>query len=195
MHKLNYLPKTAPAEIPFARQDSVTLKNFIFSPLDSTIATYKMRLLKNDWPFVTKGNATPINILLVRHNFIDSIAYDFVSSIIPWEKAERLAAISYLKQKNYDAFVNQMELLITQYPIVPDYYNMIANELLKLGKFNAVFGFLKHRYELQPDYFSTKWLGIIELSKNHVKPAIKYLEESIRFKSNDAQVLYNISGA
>ncbi len=195
MNKLNYIPNTKQNLVLFSQQDSLTLANYVFSPFDSTVAAYKLRLLKNDWPFVTKENAIPINNLLVRHNFIDSIAFNFVSSKLTWEKSERLVAVSYLKRKNYRAFINQMEVLTTQYPMVPDYYNMIANELLKLGKFDDVSDFLKRRYELEPDYFSTKWIGIIELSKNHIFQAIKYLEESIAFKSNDIQVLYNLSGA
>ncbi len=195
MNKLNYLPKTKTIDVRFANQDSLTLKNFVFSKFDSTAAYFKLKLLKNDWPFVSKGNSIPTNNLLKRESAIDSIAYDFVTSIIPWEKAERLAAVHYLRHKNYPAFIKQMELLIEQYPMVPDYYNMIAKELLQLGKFDDVYNFLLRRYSVEPDYFSTKWLGIIELSKNNIKSAINYLEQSLKFVSNDSQVLYNLSGA
>jgi len=195
MNKLGYLPNSKATDIPFDSQDSVTIANYVFSPFDSITAAYKLKLLKNDWPFVTKGNSTPINILLKRNSYIDSIAYDFVSSKLPWEKAERLIAVSYLKHKNYKMFIKQMELLIEQYPMVPDYYNMIAQELLQLHKFDAVYDFLKRRYSVEPDYFSTKWLGIIELSRENYKQAVKYLEESVKLKPNDSQVLYNLSGA
>jgi len=195
MNKLGYLPDSKAADIPFDAQDSVTIANYVFSSFDSTVAAFKLKLLKNDWPFITKENATPINILLKRNSYIDSIAYDFAASKLPWEKAERLIAVHYLRQKNYKMFIKQMELLIEQYPMVPDYYNMIAKELLQLRKFDAVYDFLKRRYSVAPDYFSTKWLGIIELSRKHYKQAIKYLEESVKIMPNDSQVLYNLSGA
>lgn len=195
MNKLGYLPNSKANSIPFYLQDSVTIANYMFSPFDSTVADYKLKLLKNDWPFVARENSTPINILLKRNSFIDSMAYDFVSAKLPWEKAERLVAVSYLKHKNYKMFIKQMELLIEQYPMVPDYYNMIAEELLQLHKFDDVYDFLKRRYPVEPDYFSTKWLGIIELSRSNYIPAIKYLEQSVKLKPNDSQVLYNLSGA
>ncbi len=36
--------------------------------------------------------------------------------------------------------------------------------------------FLVRMYKNKPDAFSTKWLGIIDLSKNKFLSAIKYLE-------------------
>ncbi len=195
MQKLDYLPKTKPKTIPFAIQDSITRKNFNFSKLDSSVAAYKIKLLKNDWPFISKRRSIPTDQLLIRNNYIDSVAFNFVESKIPWGKAERLVASYYLARKNYSQFTKQMNLLIDQYPMITSYYNIAADGLLKSGKYNMGYKFLKRRYLIAPDYFSSKWLGIIELSRNNVKEAIKYLLESIKFRSNDPQVFYNLSGA
>ena len=76
-----------------------------------------------------------------------------------------------------------------------EYYNFLANELLKINKYDEAFSYLKIRYDLQPDAFSTKWLGIIDLSRKNYSSAIKYLSLSKNFISKDDQLLYNLSGA
>lgn len=189
------LPKTKPSGIPFEIQDRETRKEFLFSAFDSTIAAYKLKILKNDWPFVDKKHSVPLNVLIHPENYIDSLAFKFTQSKVEWEEAERDAAVYYLNNHDYKNFVNQLELLIYQYPMIPDYYNMIAEQLLKIGKYNEVYSFLLRRYKLKPDHFSTKWIGIINLSRNNAPQAITYLEKSLKFDEKDPQVLYNLSGA
>ena len=54
---------------------------------------------------------------------------------------------------------------------------------------------MKKYYKFEPDSFSTKWLGIIYLSQNDLENSKKYLSESLKYKSNDPQVYYNLAGA
>ena len=46
-----------------------------------------------------------------------------------------------------------------------------------------------------PDAFTTKWLGIIDLSRKRMENAAKYLNMSVNLKGDDAQVLFNLAGA
>ena len=57
------------------------------------------------------------------------------------------------------------------------------------------YDFLLGKYNLSPDAFSSKWLGIIDLSKSKLDKAISYLEESLKYNENDFQALYNLGGA
>lgn len=195
MRRTNSLPKGEPIKMTEKEQDSLTLRNFKFSKLDSVVAAYRLILLKNDWPFVDKLNVQNLSVLIKPNDFIEKKAYELVDDQITWELAQRKTAGWYLSKGDYSAFQNQMEVLISQYPIVVEYYDFTANELLKVQKYDEAYKFLYMRYKIKPDAYSTKWLGIIDLSKNKADSAIKYLEESLSFDKNDAQVLYNISGA
>lgn len=42
---------------------------------------------------------------------------------------------------------------------------------------------------------SSKWIGIVALSKSRLDEAVKFLEESRQMAPNDTQVLYNLAGA
>ncbi|OGU61757.1 MAG: hypothetical protein A2V66_05265 [Ignavibacteria bacterium RBG_13_36_8] len=196
MERTGHLPKSEPIKLSNEQQDSITKTKFLFTTLDSVIALYKIKLLKNDWPYIQKNQQVPANILFKPKNFIDSTAYAVaVVDELKWERAQRKVAGWYLKQKDYLSYKKQMDALISQYPIITEYYNITANEFLKIGEYNIALGYLKTRYSIKPDAFSTKWLGNISLFNNRVDESIKYLEESLKFDSSDAQLLYNLSGA
>ncbi len=62
-------------------------------------------------------------------------------------------------------------------------------------QFERALPYLNQYYALRPDAFSSKWLGIIQLSIGKVKEAVKYLEASRKFDNTDPQVHYNLAGA
>lgn len=194
MNENNYLPN-AKKEIPYEKQDSITISNFIFSKLDSTIANFKIKLLKNDWPFVRQINRKEVRIIIHRDNYIDTLAYKFINGDEEWEKVQRLLAVSYLSNGEFEKAKKNIDLLIHQYPIVVEYHNFIANKLISKKRFDEAFSYLFKGYTLKPDHFFSKWLGIINLSKGNLEQSIKFLEESLIYNKDDAQVYYNLSGA
>ena len=134
MEEKGLLPKTTARELSNEMQDSLTSANFLFSDFDSVMADYRIKLLKNDWPFIQKGKKKLLSEIINRKNFIDSVAYDVVADKIAWEPAHRKVADYYLKTGNFDLFKQQADILISQYPVVVEYYNFLANELLKINK-------------------------------------------------------------
>ncbi len=195
MIKNVYVPKDNPAIKSLEAQDSITRAKFVFSELDSVIADYKIKLLKNDWPFTPPRFKKPVNEILHPLNFRDSLAVKFIVKEIDWQTAQMKMAEWYLKRKNFPKFHNQMLVLTTQFPHMLESYNRKANKLLQQKKYNEALLYLVSRHMIKPDAFSAKWIGIINLSKNKVTDAIKYLEESMKFNPADAQVLYNLAGA
>jgi tetratricopeptide (TPR) repeat protein len=195
MENMNYLPGREALKLTEHEQDSLTAENFKFSKLDSVAAEYRLIVLKNDWPFVNKQEAKNLSDLIKPNDFIEKTAYRLSDDRITWELAQREVAGWYLLEGDFAAFQNQMEVLISQYPVVVEYYDFAANELLKAEKYDDAYKFLYKRYKIRPDAYSTKWLGIINLAKNKTDDAIKYLEESLKLSNNDPQVLYNIAGA
>ncbi|MEE9431699.1 MAG: hypothetical protein V3V16_11695, partial [Melioribacteraceae bacterium] len=194
MNKNNYLPRTKKA-IPHNQQDSITISNYIFSELDSTISDFKISLLKNDWPFVNQRNKKDASTITHLNNYIDTLAYRFVNGKEEWEKVHRTLAVTYFGNDQFEKGKKEIDLLIHQYPTVVEYQNFISNELVTRKRFDEALSYLDKGYQLKPDYFFCKWLGIIYLSKNKFETSIKYLEESLTYKKDDAQVLYNLSGA
>ncbi len=194
MSDLNLLPNDSP-KYQYDKQDEITRKDFHFSKLDSVIADYKLKMLKNDWPFIKVNQKRNISSIIKPKDFLDSLAYKFVVGKEEWERAHRKLANHYLQNGNFEKVLEEYNLLIHQYPILVNYNSFVANELMKRNRYTEALTYLANGYNRSPDAYYTKWLGIINLSNENVDIAINYLEKSLQYKNNDSQVLFNLSGA
>lgn len=197
MKEKNLLPKETPA-IDFDIQDEITKKDFLFPKLDSTMAIQRIALLKNDWPYVKENEKKLESEIIPLKNATDSLSYMFLKNRITWPDAHLKLAEKFLLQKNFDEFLNNMLALIYQYPIIVEYYDYIDNvalTLLKQKDYKTAEKLFVTRYKIKPDAITTKWIGNIALSNKEYAKAIKFLEESLKYNSEDIQALYNLSGA
>ncbi len=193
--RLKIAPRGVRVNYPLKVRDKLTRLNFKFSKLDSVIAEYRIKILKNDFPYKKPSESIPLNKLLKPKSFVDSLAFVFLEDKISWEKAHRLLAKRYLERKDYENFLKQMDILISQYPVITSYYQTVVKALLDLKQFDRSYKYFKEYYEIQPNAFNTKWMGIIALSHKNLKEAIEKLTESLKYKDDDPQVYYNLAGA
>ncbi|MGE5795287.1 MAG: GDSL-type esterase/lipase family protein [Ignavibacteria bacterium] len=194
MKKSNFLPKARLLNFEEKLLDSLTNTLNKFTRLDSLIAINRIKILKNDWPYIKRKDKKPVESIIQRKSFIDSLAAEVVFEEITWEKAHREAAQWHLNRGEIPEFQNYVDVLTEQYPIIIEYYQFTANILIEKKKYDEAYKYLLKGYEIKRDAFFSKWLGIIDLSKGKTDNAIKYLEESM-MEIKDAQVLYNLSGA
>ena len=196
MVKIGLSPKGKALDISDKEQDSITIHNFDFSRLDSTISDYRIRLLKSDWPFARSSESLRERVKKIdTFTYTDSLAALVVTDQIGWERAHRDLALRCYDQGDIEGFLREMSVLIDQFPHIINYYKMISKNLILAHKFKAAQPYLRQSHEIEPDFFSAKWLGIITLSENLVDEAIKYLEISVKYKSDDTQTLFNLAGA
>ena len=198
MVQRNYLPSSSSPVIPFDEQDRTTIMQFPFSKIDSSIALYRIKLLKNDWPYINPKNKVPLEQLITPKTYEDTLALKVVNDDINWIECHQKAAEKKLREKDIDGFLQHMEILIYQYPVIAEYYKLIddfALDLLKIKDYEKVYYVLQKRYQLQPNDLSTKWLGTIDLNSSRIPSAIKYLEESVSLNPSDNQTQYNLAGA
>jgi tetratricopeptide (TPR) repeat protein len=87
-----------------------------------------------------------------------------------------------------------MDALISQYPIVVEYYDYIANVLIPLQDYKKAYKYVMMGYAVKPSAFNSKWLGTLDLYKDNLDSAEKYLNESLDFNEMDSQVWYNLAG-
>lgn len=194
MIEKNYLPSKERKD--FERADEIVKDNFDFTELDSVISHYRIIILKSDWPYVKTPKTTQQTLAEMNpRNFRDSLALQVIDNRIGWEKAHRIYASHLLKKNDDKGFAKEMNAIMYQYPTIDDYYKIAVKDLLSAKKFDTALNFLYRYYQRMPDAFSAKWIGTINLSKNNFAEAIKFLERSSALNPNDAQVLYNLSGA
>ena len=195
MKKNDYLPTIEPSDLDEFTADSLVYTYYNFTQFDSTVADFRIKILKNDWPYINPENKIPRNRLLSLNNLIDSVSIEVVDGRISREQARLKVASRYLKEKHYNKYATEMAALVEEFPFLYKYYSSTAMELLAADKFSTAYYFLKRGYKVMPDAFNSKWLGIIDLSQGFVDDAINYLEKSISYDKRDAQVYFNITGA
>lgn len=195
MTKNNFLPKIQQENIDKSELDSLANSEAYISKLDSVVANYRILVLKNDWPFSEPKSVVYMLKLFNQKNLIDSIAVKVLDNRYSWERAHREAAEYYLRNNDYVEFVKELTILINQYPFVKEYYSFGVEQLLFAKRFDDVYPFLKKGQIRFPSAFFSKWLGIIDLSKEKIESAISYLNKSLNYTRNDAQVYYNLAGA
>jgi tetratricopeptide (TPR) repeat protein len=195
MKKKGYLPTNEPSDLDENTADSLVYAHYNFTPFDSTVADFRIKILKNDWPYIKTENKIPGNRLIKLNSLIDSLSVDVIDGKISREQARLRAANNYLKKNQFDEYATEMAALIEEFPFIYKYYNISARELITAGKFSRAYFFLKKGYDKKPDAFNSKWLGIIDLSQGFVDDAIIYLETSLRYDKKDAQTYFNITGA
>jgi tetratricopeptide (TPR) repeat protein len=195
MEKFSLLPSSNRISLDKNIVDSLTNQNTFISKLDSIIAHYRILVLKNDWPYSEPKSVAYMLKLFNQQNIIDTLAVKVLDNRYSWERAHREAAEYYAKTQDYDEFIREMTILINQYPFVNEYYTFVTEQLLEVKLFDEAYSFLVKGNKRFPGAFFTKWLGIIDLSKDKTDSAIKYLTESLSYNGNDAQVLFNLTGA
>ncbi|MBN2092756.1 hypothetical protein JW964_24260 [candidate division KSB1 bacterium] len=191
MEKLHYLPDTKPRNFDDKIQDSLTVVNLKFSKLDTVLANFKIRLIKNNWPFVKNKIYYPHYIQ--AYNRIDSLAILFIENKITWINAHLSAANWYYNQGNLVQFLKEMDALIYRYPGVFEYPDLVSEKLLALQKYDLMYDYLLKSYSIRPGAYSTRWLGIINLSREDIQAAQKFLNESMKFNNKDPLALYNLA--
>ena len=189
------LPESGKANIAESEIRNLLAVQTKISALDSVIAKYRILILQNDWPYSEQKSVENMLKLFNRQNFIDSTALLVIDNKSSWEKAHRDVATFYLNNKDYKNFIHEVNVLISQYPFVEEYYSFSIEQLLNAKLFDDAVPLLMKGFKEFPNALYSKWLGIISLSKNEVDNSIFYLNKSLDYANNDPQVLYNLAGA
>ncbi|MDZ7625188.1 MAG: hypothetical protein U5J96_12195 [Ignavibacteriaceae bacterium] len=80
----------------------------------------------------------PNTAILHLENTADTLAAEVLDDKITWEEAHREMATYYLVTKNLEPFLEEMDALISQYPVVVEYYDYVANILIQIKDYKRV---------------------------------------------------------
>jgi tetratricopeptide (TPR) repeat protein len=195
MKNSKLLPKGLSKNLSEAEQDSTLNANFPFTKLDSAIGALTIDVITGTYPFVPKGIPNYKLMNFKKNNFIDSIAYDYISRKISLEDAHAKVAEWYFSKGNIKKFCSEVNDLIADKPYNIETYNYAARKLIKTKHFEDAIPYLTGLNKMKPSSFSSKWLGQIYLIKHDYSNALNYLGESLQFSNTDPKVWYNIAGA
>ncbi len=189
-------PESYRKDYSLQAQDSITLSQYEFTKLDSTIALYQIIILKSDWPYTKEKISDEEKMkLLNMQTHTDTLAFQVGKGDLSWEAAHLKLAQRKISEGDIESFRQEISAAIDEYPFDPYPHEFAAQLLVNMKIFDEAYFYLQKLNELNPGAYSTKWLGIIDLLNNKVDSAIGQLLKSINYNSSDAQVYYNLAGA
>jgi lysophospholipase L1-like esterase len=174
--------------------DSIVKANYNFTKYDSIIADYRVKILKNDWPFINSKNKIDRKKLIKVNTFESNVAKNVLDGKSSRIEARLILANHYFKNDDLDLYVKELLAMIEEFPTEKKNLNEKINLLIKEQKYQFVGKLLKASYDLEPDSFNTKWLGIMNMSNGELDNAESYLRQSKKFYAQDSQVLFNLAG-
>lgn len=192
-----FLPKNSLAKVNKTKIDSMMNFEKPVTLLDSTLASFRIKILKSKWPFVktsptkSEGSSTLIKL----NNLTDSLAFQVLDNQIDWGTAHFQLGKRFLHTGKTNMFLREMDAVIFYAPYLKGGYQAVVNELIASNNIQLAYPYLLKLNEITYSSFSAKWLGIIELSHNNVNEALPYLESSYHLNPKDPQMLYNLAGA
>ncbi len=189
------LIKTNQIEISLDQVDSLVKTNYNFTKYDSVSAEFRIKILKNDWPFTNSNQIIDKKELLKPTTAEEKIAFDVLEGRTSRLDA-RINLVDYYKKKNqFNLYVRELLALLEEFPTHKYLINSEIAELINAQSYSSVGKLLKESYKLEPDEFNTKWLGIMSMANNELDDAIKYLTENTKYNTVDPQIYFNLAGA
>jgi tetratricopeptide (TPR) repeat protein len=195
MEKNNLLPKDDKSFYTENEIDSILIEIFPFTSLDSMIANLKIRILTGSYPFVKKGSLNKLVNEFTPKNIIDSLAIEVVDKWTSWEVAHYRLAERYFNEGDIVKSKKEIDVLIEDRPLNEAPYKQIISMLVDNKLYDDALPYLSKLDQIKSDAFTNKWIGAINLEKQHYKEALFFLQKSLDFSGSDYQVWYNYAGA
>jgi len=170
-------------------------QNWGFTDLDAAYADVRIRILKGNWPFQPKSAPNRALIDYRPTTKAESLA------VAVWEKNTNLErghvelAEYFEKRGQFEQAYKEYESLIYMTPFNVSPYLRAAYMLIKQQEFKQALPYLQASLKLEETPFAQKWFGQIYLNDGKTKEAIPWLEKAVKGLPNDAQLIYNLSGA
>lgn len=171
-------------------------KNLGITALDSTYAALRIHILKGGWPFKPKSMPNTAFNDFEQKNRVDSVAVKvWTDANYTLERGHVELAEYYEKNKRPDLALHEYHALtrLTPYNLSP--YQKAAMILINHNMYAQAVPYLLRSLKISENFYANKWLGQIYLQDNKVDVALDYLQKAQELNTNDAQLLYNYSGA
>jgi len=178
------------------RSSSDIRKSWGVTKLDSLYGDIRIRVLKGGWPFKPKSVPNTSLREYRPSTKAESLAIKIWTDKKYTLERGHVEMAEYYKKRNqyYKSFREYNSLIcLTPYNISP--YLEGANALINIPRYSEALPILYKSLELEKSAYAYKWIGAILLETGKKKEALPYLEKAFEMNPDDAQVIYNLSGA
>lgn len=171
-------------------ESMATLSNF-----DTRVAAYRIAIIQAGWPFQKPGVNLPFLDAFPQETRSDSLALLNFQGKVNWQATKNELASYYLENQQFNLALLELNGLLRAFPWRVDILEKKASILNEQGNTNGAIQTLFTANKQLETVFNTKILGALLLQSNRLEEGLPYLERAYKLQPNDAQNLYNLSGA
>lgn len=191
-----YLQKNEPTwNAQNIRSQSEYEQKVSMSSFDKRVATYRIASIEAGWPFQKPGVNRPFLDKYPIQSLSDSLARENFLGKVNWQKTKDELANNYLTENRIDLAILELNGILRAFPWRVDILEKKASLLKEIGRNNEAITTLIKANKQQETVFNTKILGALLLQNRRLEEGLPYLERAYKLQPNDAQNLYNLSGA
>jgi tetratricopeptide (TPR) repeat protein len=164
------------------------------SDFDRRVVDHRLMILTGSWPFVKSGPGFRYNNYQFQSP-ADSLAFLVVNQNLRWDAAKVKLSEIYLDQGRPDKMINEYRGLMRDQPFNDSPFLIIGQYLLDQGQLNEAEPYMLKAHEINANAYTYKMLGAIQVNRGNYAKGAELLEVSLSMNPNDAQALFNLSGA
>jgi tetratricopeptide (TPR) repeat protein len=150
------------------------LNQMPITPIDSLAGEYKIRFMKNSWPFT--NNPVSRQTLIKPETEIENIAYDLVNEKITWVRALINLGGIYFSSGDKTGALKVSEALVLEYPSTEESYKSAADFSLGLNDVKKAIFYFSKAFRLNPNYAAARQLSMLCIDIDEPEKAMKYLD-------------------
>ena len=150
------------------------LNQMPITPIDSLAGEYKIRFMKNSWPFTN----SPISrqTLIKPETEIENIAYDLATEQITWVRALINLGGIYFSSGDKTGSLKVSEALVLEYPSTEESYKSAADFSLGSNDTKKAIFYFSKAFRLNPNYAAARQLSMLCFDIDEPEKAMKYLD-------------------
>lgn len=182
------------ADLSRWQPDQNYMDRMYLSEFDHNVVDHRLMVLTGSWPFVKTGQGFRYNNYQYKSP-ADSLAFQVVNQNLRWDAAKVKLSEIYLDQGLTEKMIYEYRGLMRDQPFNDSPFLIVGQFLLDQGQLDEAEPYMLKAHEISPTSYTYKMLGAIRVNRGEFSEGAKLLEQSLSLNPNDAQALFNLSGA
>lgn len=174
--------------------DQNYMDRMYLSDFDHRVVDHRLMILTGSWPFVKTGQGFRYNNYQYKSP-ADSLAFQVVNQNLRWDAAKVKLSEIYLDQGHPEKMIYEYRGLMRDQPFNDSPFLIVGQYLLDQGQLDEAEPYMIKAHDISPTAYTFKMLGAIRVNRGEFTEGAALLEQSLALNPNDAQALFNLSGA
>jgi tetratricopeptide (TPR) repeat protein len=165
----------------------------LHTQLDSTLGSWHVRRLLNNWPFQKQG-VTRADTLRIS-TFVDSLALDVLTGDASWFDATVELGAGYEQRGDLSSALRAALALADEHPYLASPYLKAANLLLRQGRYSTAVEYYRAADDREASLEARRRAGGLLVRRGRFEEAVPWLRRALELDAADRSALFDLAVA